>query len=1007
MDRLPYRIMLLCLFSSLLVPAFADRESDSLALVDLYKSTAGAAWFSPWSLDASMSTWNGVTLDAAGNVTALNLENRNLIGTLPNLNLPALLLLNLANNVLRTEIPSFTNLINLVTLDLSENRLSGPVPDFDLPALETLRLSDNLLMEAIPNFSGIPMLKTLAIDNNMLSGGLPNFDMLRSLISLRLSGNQFDGPLPDLALLPNLIILDLSDNQFFGNVPIFGAANNLFELRLSDNDLTGLIPSFSRTRFLDVLHLANNKLVGPVTTIGPLEFIRELDLSGNQLEGDIDFLADYTSLIEVDLSNNSFSGKISELPDFPELEFLNLGQNQLGDTVGNLSNLQALEFLSISSNQIGVVNTDFSNMPSLQTLQVSDNNLTFSDLLRMNAIDVPNFAYAPQKLVPLPDTIYALITEDVEIDLVVDPGTVNNTYTWVHNGEFLVATASNSLVISRVNALDEGTYSCTINNNFLPALALRSEETRLILDCPLNVSSIRDTICTGDTLVVNGVEYFETGIFRDTVVINDPGTCDSVYVIDLLVNIATDTTFADSTCSAEGYMLGDTLIRDSGTYSWTFAGSNGCDSNVTVDLTVFPSHTSVRDLDICDGDTLFVGPFTHTTTGIYFDTLQTVQGCDSVLIIDLTVIDTFLEVTTINACIGDTILYRGERYTSTTYKVEPFTSILDCDSTYILDLRIPESNEYELSREICGMDSVMIGDTFYTRTGVYRDTLTSSAGCDSIIVLDLRVVDGFDFEFDLTICRGDTVYFKGDTITEAGIFIDSLLTQGGCDSITKLRLNVVDFVPQAQEALLCPEEQLIVGNSVYTTSGVYRDTLFGEMGACDTIMVSRVSVLDSISVEDVELRLDLASDIGSIAPTIVGGSGLYEFLWSTGSTELTLSGVPAGTYTLTVIDDEGCDQSFEFLLDETTDFPLYEVSDLNLFPNPVPINEEITVSSEGLDIAEIQIFDAVGRETSLRDINLTRGNFRLTSPERPGYYSVRIWIKDSRQFIVKPLIVLD
>ncbi|MBX2815200.1 MAG: T9SS type A sorting domain-containing protein [Saprospiraceae bacterium] len=1001
MVRHPLRYCLIASFIVLSQWAYADRESDSLALVDLYNSTEGAAWFSAWNLAASMSSWAGVTLDAAGNVIALNLDNRNIVGALPDLNLPELTQLVISNNNLREEMPSLGNLSKLQFLDLSNNRISGPIPDFDLPALQTLRLLNNRFSGEVPNFSGMPQLVSLNLTSNMLSGALPNFTSLTRLNSLRMPFNELEGPLPNLNFAPNLIILDLGNNKFFGTVPIFGASTNLFEIRLSNNNLSGFVPRFNRTPFLDVLLLDNNNLVGPVATLGQLEEARTIDLSGNQLEGSIEFATRYPKLEELDLSSNIFDGSIPSL-DLPALRILDLSDNRFSDTLPDLSNLTALSELRLQSNMIRGVRMDASTMNNLQELNVSDNRLTFDPLLRLNGIDVPNFTYSPQKRVILVDTIFATIQDDVIIDLGVDAATPNTIFEWSFNDIFLVATATNELVLPRINALNAGRYRCRITNNFLPALAIETEEILLLMDCPFNEVVLVDTICSGDTVVLNGVPYFESGIYADTVLVTNPGICDSIYRLELTVSESFDTMVVDTICATAGYVFGDTVVTTSGTYMQVFTAQNGCDSMVTLQLTVFPSFAQVGTAEICAGDTLFVGDFFHTTPGIYFDTLQTQLGCDSVIITDLNVLDSFLSVTTLFACPGDTITYRGLTFTESTLLIERFTDLSGCDSTYVLDLTIPESTSYPQEQTICSMDSVMIGDTIYRDPGVYVDSLTSSRGCDSIVLLTLNVVDLFEEEIDMTICLGDTVDFGGQRIITAGIFIDSLIAQGGCDSIVKLRLNVVPFVPRSIDTLLCHNETLEVGPFSYSSSGIFRDTLRSTVGGCDTIIVSRVSILDPITLESVDLRLDIPVDTGYIAPEVRGGSGLYRYLWSDGSTALRLSGVISGTYTLQIFDEEGCDTIFEFTLDQTTSTYAEALHDIALYPNPVTADQQLNLSL-GTGSWHVEIVDLMGKIVSIhKEIGQEHA---VTAPKHSGIYAVRIVQASSGAQLVLPLVV--
>ena len=72
-----------------------------------------------------------------------------------------------------------------------------------------------------------------------------------------------------------------------------------------------------------------------------------------------------------------------------------------------------------------------------------------------------------------------------------------------------------------------------------------------------------------------------------------------------------------------------------------------------------------------------------------------------------------------------------------------------------------------------------------------------------------------------------------------------------------------------------------------------------------------ISVLSDISITfDITDATDCDDpNSGNIDITVLGGSGVYEFLWSDGSTSEDLTGIPSGDYFVTITDDFGCSQT--------------------------------------------------------------------------------------------------
>jgi Leucine-rich repeat (LRR) protein len=972
-----------------------DRQSDSLELVRLNQATNGASWFTKWDFNMPMNTWRGVILNAQGNVTSINLLSNNLQGPVIDLNLPSIVTLVLARNELVDTIPDFQGMPNLSLLDLSENNITGNIPDFtNFNRLTTLRLHINQLTGQIPDFSKMPVLATLQLNNNQLSGNLPDFSRIPGLFNLRLNNNQLTGPMPEFTNLLQLLIMDLSNNQFSGPIPLFRGNANLFVLDVSNNQLTGEIPLFSRNFFLETLNLSDNLLEGIMPTLARLQELIILNVSGNNISGEIPSF-NLENLEELDLSGNNFTGDIPPLT-LPALQILRMSDNNLEGELPAMTNLTNLTVLEVNGNQLSESDFNTSSFNSLNSLAVQNNRFTFEDLLTMRGSIPSTFQYAPQKMIILPDTLIAIIRDDVGIELNIDNGVQNNTYTWFKDDNFLTAGNQNRLIIPRVNKLDTGFYHAQVRNNLLPALTLLSEKTLLLINCPFIEEIITDSICIGDTLMVQGKPYFNTGQYRDTIKQFEPGTCDSIFIINLVVNPVYDTLVFDTICANDLYLFHGRRLTTSGRYVDTLLSVAGCDSVVRLELKVYPVFTNVQEVTMCSDDTLFIGPISHTETGIYFDTLKTRNGCDSVIITDLVVNQAYSFVTRMSLCLGDSLIWRDSLFKESTYYVESYTTVEGCDSNYILDLIIQSSDIYTRDITICSGDSIVVGSSVYRDPGMYTDSLTTPNGCDSIVQLTLRTVDLFDEEHNFTICSGDTLFFGGKTYTIPGIFLDSLVARGGCDSLVKVRLNVVDIITRVITDTICSGDSIVLGNKVYRTSGIFTDTLPGMN--CDTLMIINLSVIPGLQSEVSEFLLDKETGLGSIEVSVTGGKGPYEYLWNNGSTTTRLDSVESGIYILQVSDMLGCTATFSYTLDSTTSVKEPGLSDNNfiLFPNPVNRDRGINLQfQEPVKSAfTISVLDTTGR--LVKEIQMIGGTdiYSLSLPESSGLYYLKVTFHD-------------
>jgi len=137
------------------------------------------------------------------------------------------------------------------------------------------------------------------------------------------------------------------------------------------------------------------------------------------------------------------------------------------------------------------------------------------------------------------------------------------------------------------------------------------------------------------------------------------------------------------------------------------------------------------------------------------------------------------------------------------YATGQFASTTDFDletGTYLLTA-IPVSDPYVLKLAQCpattfatlnasACQSYTLNGQTYTSSGTYQQVLYNAAGCDSIITLNLTILSTVFTTVNAAICPGQSYYAGGANQTTAGIYRDTLLTPLGCDSIITTYLSV-------------------------------------------------------------------------------------------------------------------------------------------------------------------------------------------------------------------------
>ncbi len=404
---------------------------------------------------------------------------------------------------------------------------------------------------------------------------------------------------------------------------------------------------------------------------------------------------------------------------------------------------------------------------------------------------------------------------------------------------------------------------------------------RLRVQIP-SLTVIRDTICEGESTNIANETYTESGDY--TQVLTDQFGCDSTLQISIHVIPVVHTTLDETICTGDTYTFDNNPLTSSGTYTSTIPSLiTGCDSVITLNLEVLDQIEVELSRTICTGDSVQVGPNWYRTPGTYMETLQSTAGCDSIVTLNLNVVDDFVTDLNINLCEGESYQVGSSTYSESGSYTDLLTSSAGCDSTVNLNLTIYPHRDTTITAEICSGDHVIVGGDPYNTTGVYQITLPSVNGCDSNIVLDLTVHQAFDTTYNVDLCTGESITLGEESYSTSGTYQQSFTNAAGCDSVITIIIEVSDRYEETRDVVLCVGESYQVGSNTYTSTGNYTDSLQSKDG-CDSIIH-----LNLIVVENIQVELD---------EQICEGQSFK--LGSTTHTE-------SGTYTETFQSDAGCD----------------------------------------------------------------------------------------------------
>lgn len=415
---------------------------------------------------------------------------------------------------------------------------------------------------------------------------------------------------------------------------------------------------------------------------------------------------------------------------------------------------------------------------------------------------------------------------------------------------------------------------------------------------------------------------------------------------------------AVSICQGNGFLAGGKVQTTSGTYYDTLKTSGGCDSVLTTVLTVNPTYFVNQSQTICQGDSAFLEGAYQTTVNTYYDTLKTTQGCDSIIATDLIINPTYFQLTTKTICQGDSVMLGGSYQTTTGTYYDSLKTTNGCDSVIATSLNVNPAYAVSQTYSICQGDSIMLGGAYQTSAGTYYDSLKTTQGCDSIIEATLTIKPIYIANQIAVICQGDSIFLEGVYQTTAGAYYDSLKTTGGCDSIiiTVLDVNPSYYVQTTET--ICAYDSILVNGRYVSAPGTYIDSM-KTIAGCDSlieVVLSNTVVNTSVTQNSNVLTADLS---GATSYRWLDCNNGYTFI--NNETNQTFTATANGDYAVEITANSCVDTSVCY---NVTGVGVKGVSFeqiLKVYPNPAKTQVSIDFGAEYAN-ATVKVYTLAGQQ---------------------------------------------
>jgi hypothetical protein len=150
------------------------------------------------------------------------------------------------------------------------------------------------------------------------------------------------------------------------------------------------------------------------------------------------------------------------------------------------------------------------------------------------------------------------------------------------------------------------------------------------------------------------------------------------------------------------------VLTESGQYSQTIANAAGCDSTITLNLTILESTSSTLQEQACESFTWFGDVLTES--GQYSQTIVNAAGCDSTITLNLTILQPSSSIVQEQAC--ESFTWFGDVLTESGQYSQTIANAVGCDSTITLQLLIIDTPDFEITVEDDILISNQMGDVF-------------------------------------------------------------------------------------------------------------------------------------------------------------------------------------------------------------------------------------------------------------------------------------------------------
>lgn len=671
-------------------------------------------------------------------------------------------------------------------------------------SLASVTLSSSLTKIESYAFNTCVALTSINIPNSVISIGNFAFGNCTSLSSVTLP-NSIDS-IQDYTFIQcsNLASIVLPNSVTYLGSSSFSNCSNLSTITLPANISTIHNYTFYACTNLDTIIIPNKvKSIGDAA-FKACSFLKKVVLPNSITDIGNEAFAECTSLNNVILPSKLTSISNNTFRVCTSLTSLLLPNSITSIGFASFQGCTNLSSINIPNSVTSIGGSAFSYCTALTSITIPSSVTTISPSafeFCWGLSSITNLSLIPQAI---NTTTFNQVSKSIPLYV---PCGYASVYQAASNWNAFTNIQANKPITKNINAIICPNQAYTLNGFNADSAGIYTRNLTAVGGCDSiiylilkvkvpDTTRIDASICHGQVYNYSGFNASTTGLYFLTI----PSSlgCDSTLMLNLFVSQLDTTIINAIKCPNHPYNQNGFYTGAAGTHYLHLYNQSGCDSTVILNLSNYNNDTTFINASICQGESYNQNGFNYLISpGTYVRNHYSSHFCDSVVVLNLSVNQKSYQYYYEHICKGETFNQYGFNCDTAGTYIHNYQTVNGCDSIITLVLTVYTNNVMTLYDTICQGQQYWFYDKYIDSSGVYIHTFQNMNGCYDTTTLNLLVKNKSYFSFDTTVCN----YFNynGMGFSSSGVYEVKLVNSVGCDSVITINLTI----PKLEAPKIC------------------------------------------------------------------------------------------------------------------------------------------------------------------------------------------------------------